>query len=307
MNANAEKIRDQYEQSEEEDLLGEENLFRPIFKKYKKRRPMPDFSGVIDVRDSQNFTKYGVKSRFLFENSEILEQDRTIAENLGLRPLPEWRVCEFPNRPGLYVLPAILLKSHTPKWLENCQKYARSGENKTNLVAHGGEMNDTSLRWTTLGIEYDWNTKEYPADGKRVPEEFVSLAKLISGSLKLGEMRADATIVNFYPPKTALSPHVDKSERSNAPLISLSLGQTAVYLSGGLTLSEEPIPIWLRNGDILVMHAAQRLVYHAIPCVGVKSQATTFEKTEFPETKQETLDYLNCSRVNITMRQVNEY
>uniref|UniRef100_A0A8R1E0F7 Fe2OG dioxygenase domain-containing protein n=1 Tax=Caenorhabditis japonica TaxID=281687 RepID=A0A8R1E0F7_CAEJA len=156
-----------------------------------------------------------------------------------------------------------------------------------------------SLRWTTLGIEYDWNTKEYPREGRELPEELVELGSVICDALKLGEMRPDAAIVNYYPPKSSLSPHVDRSERTNAPLVSMSLGQSAVYLSGGKTLSEKPIPIWLRNGDILVMHGEQRLVYHAVPCIGA-GEGETFESTNKPLEQ-----YLNTSRVNITIRQVN--
>ncbi|CAB3406071.1 unnamed protein product [Caenorhabditis bovis] len=256
------------------DLPNDNNAFRPIFKKYKKRVPPPDFSQVI-----------------------------------GLRHPSEWRVCTFPDRPGLYLLPQLLLKTAAPIWIERVFRYAEP-PNVTNMTAHGTspesnvlENAGKSLRWTTLGVEYDWATKEYPAEGRPIPEELRLFGQIISRSLNLGEMQPDATIVNYYPPKAYLSPHVDRSERSDAPLISLSLGQTAVYLSGGNSLTEPPIPLWLRNGDLLVLHGAQRLVYHAIPCIGVKSQATVFDDVADGLVR----DYLNTSRVNITIRQVNPH
>ncbi|EFP08994.1 hypothetical protein CRE_22528 [Caenorhabditis remanei] len=51
----------------------------------------------------------------------------------------------------------------------------------------------------------------------------------------------------------------------------MSLGQSAVYLS------EPPIPLWLRNGDFLVMHGEQRLVYQAIPCIRPKIEKQDIE------------------------------
>ncbi|KAF1763533.1 hypothetical protein GCK72_011799 [Caenorhabditis remanei] len=53
------------------------------------------------------------------------------------------------------------------------------------------------------------------------------------------------------------------------PISSLSLRR--------LTLSEPPIPLWLRNGDFLVMHGEQRLVYQAIPCIRPKIEKQDFE------------------------------
>ncbi|CAB3406073.1 unnamed protein product [Caenorhabditis bovis] len=288
------------------DLPNDNNAFRPIFKKYKKRVPPPDFSQVIDSRDPNNFKQYGLESRMVFDS--ICENDITIAEKLGLRHPSEWRVCTFPDRPGLYLLPQLLLKTAAPIWIERVFRYAEP-PNVTNMTAHGTiyrnvlENAGKSLRWTTLGVEYDWATKEYPAEGRPIPEELRLFGQIISRSLNLGEMQPDATIVNYYPPKAYLSPHVDRSERSDAPLISLSLGQTAVYLSGGNSLTEPPIPLWLRNGDLLVLHGAQRLVYHAIPCIGVKSQATVFDDVADGLVR----DYLNTSRVNITIRQVNPH
>ncbi|CAI4220410.1 unnamed protein product, partial [Auanema sp. JU1783] len=154
------------------------------------------------------------------------------------------------------------------------------------------------LRWTILGIEYDWNTKEYPADGRILPSELKDMGEVISLAMGMKKMTPDATIINYYPPKTALSPHVDKSERSKAPLISLSFGQSAVYLSGGLDLDDDVIPIWLRSGDILIMYGEQRLVYHAIPCI-VKQKNYEVKDDKLLE------EYINSSRINMTIRQVN--
>ncbi|CAD6193551.1 unnamed protein product [Caenorhabditis auriculariae] len=282
----------------------EENAFRPIFKKYKKRVPPPDFRNVIEVREPNE--KVGLRSRLVRETYSFDDEDIRICNELGLRPIDEWRLCEFSDRPGLYILPDILRAEESPRWLGNTFKFAEP-PNTTNLTAHGtSPASDVlatagkTLRWTTLGVEYDWVTKEYPPTGRPLPRELRLLSQVVCRSLGLGKIEPDAAIINYYPPKSTLSPHVDRSERSKAPLVSLSLGQAAVYLTGGRRLSDPPLPLWLRNGDVLVMHGEQRLVYHAVACVGVASQKQSFVCATDPLVE----DYLNNCRVNITMRQM---
>lgn len=314
-----EKEIDQYAGSSGEDSDDGSNLFKAVFKKYKKRKPPPDVSDVIDVKSSSL-----LQSKLVFSTDEITSETTSLAERLGLIAPSEWRVYWFPDRIGLYLLPSLLRKEKSTMWMKRAFKYAEP-PNITNLTLHGKDvLTDPTLltkglRWTTLGVEYDWNSKEYPPNGRPVPEELYQLGNLISRSLKLGDMKPDATILNYYPPKSALSPHVDKSERSAAPLISMSLGQTAIYLSGTIDLSSEPpIPIWLRNGDFLIMHGDQRLVYHAIPCIGSipkrrgnRGSMMDEDQEHFEpprgndDVDQSIIDYLNSSRVNFTIRQVN--
>lgn len=62
-----------------------------------------------------------------------------------------------------------------------------------------------------MGNDYDWTTKEYAKLARaELPTELIELAALVSQLLGLGEMHADAAILNFYPPKATLSPHVDR-------------------------------------------------------------------------------------------------
>ncbi|KJH52833.1 putative alkylated DNA repair protein AlkB [Dictyocaulus viviparus] len=251
----------------------------------------------------------------------------TELDQLGLKPLAEWVVVTLKGRPGLYILPNLLRDDAVEMWLRRMFVYAEP-PNITNLTAHGINFKrdllkeaGKSLRWATLGVPYDWETKKYPLSGDRLPKELV-----ITKVLSLGTMYADAAIVNYYPPKSTLSPHVDRyasfkfqtsrknlvlfysqlfssqylwlrSERTDAPLISLSLGQSAVYLSGGVSLDDDIVPLWLRSGDVLVMHGTQRFVYHAIAAICSDRRFTM----EDPELGQ----FINSSRVNITIRQVN--
>ena len=64
-----------------------------------------------------------------------------------------------------------------------------------------------------------------------------------------------------------LAGHTDHSEPNRrAPLISISLGQSAIFLIGGRTKSEKsPEAVLLRSGDVAVMTTSARDCFHAVP------------------------------------------
>ena len=62
------------------------------------------------------------------------------------------------------------------------------------------------------------------------------------------------------------SGHTDHSEHDlSAPLLSLSLGQAAIFLIGDSSLATVPSALVLRSGDVLLMERESRLAYHAVP------------------------------------------
>jgi alkylated DNA repair protein alkB family protein 1 len=193
-------------------------------------------------------------------------------------------------------------------WLRRCLLEYPEPPNVTNLSVDGSYSGadvflnaSQRLRWVTLGNDYDWTTKEYAEKPRSLlPKELQAIAKVMSQVLGLGAMDADAAILNYYPNKATLSPHIDRSERDIAkPLISLSFGQSAVYLTGGRSLDDPVDAIMLHSGDILVMHADQRLVYHAVPRIIC---TTRFEDKTV---ERHIVEYANKCRVNITLREVD--
>ena len=55
------------------------------------------------------------------------------------------------------------------------------------------------------------------------------------------DYRAEAAIINYYPMDSSLGGHVDYSEpNKNAPLVSISIGQSAIFLIGGPSKSIKP-------------------------------------------------------------------
>ena len=55
------------------------------------------------------------------------------------------------------------------------------------------------------------------------------------------DYKSEAAIINYYPMDSTLSGHVDFSEpNKTAPLISISFGQSAIFLIGGPSKNIEP-------------------------------------------------------------------
>ena len=60
--------------------------------------------------------------------------------------------------------------------------------------------------------------------------------------------------------------HTDHSEDNlSAPLLSISLGQPAIFLIGGFSLATVPTAVLLRSGDVVMMERESRLAFHAVP------------------------------------------
>jgi alkylated DNA repair dioxygenase AlkB len=98
--------------------------------------------------------------------------------------------------------------------------------------------------------------------------------------------------------------HRDISERELChPLVSISFGQRGVYLSGGESVNDVPMAMWLRCGDVLIMSGAQRLVYHGMPLIVVDEENHYSDIGD--EQLEDTRDYLLSHRLNISVRQVH--
>ncbi|KAI8973004.1 hypothetical protein BDB01DRAFT_808318 [Pilobolus umbonatus] len=180
-------------------------------------------------------------------------------------------------------------------------------------------------RWITLGYQYHWGTKQYDLDHPiSIPPDIASMMKKIAMAIedigcedasipwinkyKGKEFLPEAGIINYYQLQSTLMGHVDKSElNEEAPLISISLGHSCIYLIGGETKDTQPIPLQLNSGDIIIMTAVAKKYYHGVPRI--------LENT-LPEYMMTTHSYEDCpdwalygkymetSRINLNIRQV---
>lgn len=216
-------------------------------------------------------------------------------ESFGLIPVKDWEVYKTRNNVIIIKNPFTAISQRY--WIIQCLKTYSKYPNKNNLLPNQFDRKITenfwdswlladdnfrrklkrSFRWTTLGYHYDWTNKIYDENDKNeFPTDLFELMRKIGNALNFPDFKSEAAIVNFYPIGTTLSSHTDHSEiDQESPLISLSLGQNAIFLAGGLEREDKPVlPFKLSSGDIMIMAKESRLVYHAVPKV--------FKATEEP-------------------------
>ena len=79
----------------------------------------------------------------------------------------------------------------------------------------------------------------------------------------LSSFRPDAALVNLYHVGDTLRGHKDDVENDATwPLVSISLGCPAVFLVGGSSLDQAPLPLLLRPRTVVVLAGSSRLAYH---------------------------------------------
>jgi alkylated DNA repair protein (DNA oxidative demethylase) len=76
---------------------------------------------------------------------------------------------------------------------------------------------------------------------------------------------ADACLVNWYDETARMGLHVDSDEADfSVPVLSVSLGDTAVFRIGGLKRSDPTASVRLLSGDICLLGGPARLAYHGV-------------------------------------------
>jgi alkylated DNA repair protein (DNA oxidative demethylase) len=141
------------------------------------------------------------------------------------------------------------------------------------MVTPGGHQmsvamtNCGGLGWVTDRTGYRYDARD-PLTGRpwpAMPASFRDLAANAAERAGFGSFSPDACLVNRYEPGAKMSLHQDKDEGDlNAPIVSVSLGLSAIFLFGGLARSDRPRRYRLEHGDIAVWGGPSRLVYHGV-------------------------------------------
>ena len=75
----------------------------------------------------------------------------------------------------------------------------------------------------------------------------------------------EACLVNYYVGDAKMGLHQDKDEEDfAAPVMSVSLGDSAVFRVGGLKRKDPTHAFELKSGDVVVLSGDDRLAYHGI-------------------------------------------
>jgi len=75
----------------------------------------------------------------------------------------------------------------------------------------------------------------------------------------------EACLVNYYLGNAKMGMHQDKDEEDfDAPVLSVSLGDTGLFRVGGRSRKDPTRTIELKSGDVFLLEGEDRLAYHGI-------------------------------------------
>ena len=75
----------------------------------------------------------------------------------------------------------------------------------------------------------------------------------------------EACLINFYGPDAKMGLHQDRDEQDfDAPVVSLSLGDTCLFRVGGQKRGDPTRSVRLASGDAVVLGGEARLAFHGV-------------------------------------------
>lgn len=178
--------------------------------------------------------------------------------------------------PGAVHVPDWLGAARQRELLAACREWARPPAGlRTVRTPVGGTM---TARQVCLGLHwYPYGYARTAVDGdgtpvKPMPGRLAGLGReavtAVYGKPPGREIVYDIALINFYDGDSRMGMHRDAEERSGAPVVSLSLGDSCVFRFGNTDSRGRPYrDVELRSGDLFVFGEPSRLAYHGVPKV----------------------------------------
>lgn len=120
-----------------------------------------------------------------------------------------------------------------------------------------------SLGWVSDRRGYRYESA-HPATGQPWPPLPQVLLDLWS-DLADPKVPPDACLVNLYRGSARMGLHQDRDEADlTFPVLSISLGDTAVFRIGGVRRSDPTVSVRLASGDVCILSGEARLAFHGV-------------------------------------------
>ena len=99
--------------------------------------------------------------------------------------------------------------------------------------------------------------KAWPA----IPESILKVWRQVSGV----DVDPTSCLINLYRADSKMGMHQDRDEGDfSYPVVSISLGDEALFRVGSVERGGKTASTWLRSGDVAIIGGDARLVYHGI-------------------------------------------
>jgi DNA oxidative demethylase len=115
------------------------------------------------------------------------------------------------------------------------------------------------------GYRYDGADPESRKAWPAMPAAFRGLAESAAREAGFAGFAPDACLINRYEPGAKMSLHQDRDEQDfSAPIVSVSLGLSAIFLFGGMKRADKPQRYRVLHGDVVVWGGPSRLFFHGV-------------------------------------------
>jgi alkylated DNA repair protein (DNA oxidative demethylase) len=176
--------------------------------------------------------------------------------------------------PGLVLFQSRLSSDVQRDLWQQCRDLAEGPVPMYTPIVRGGRKMSVGMlclgkHWN--GMTYGYEDRRSDFDGlpvPAIPAHFAAIARDAAAEAGF-VMQPDLCIMNFYSSDAKMGVHQDKDERpetiaAGIPIVSVSLGDAARFVIGGLSRRDPTQPMILRSGDVLVMGGPSRLRYHGV-------------------------------------------
>lgn len=198
----------------------------------------------------------------------------------------------LPN--GVHWIPGYLDRQRQQELLETVRRVVVQAPLYTPAMPRSGKP--MRVRMTNCGV-LGWVTDKehgyryqrlHPVTGKPWPEMPPMLCDIWS-ELSGHALPAEACLINYYDENARMGLHQDRDERDfDAPVVSLSLGDTCLFRVGETTRSAPTASIKLATGDAVILAGPSRLAFHGVDRI-------------YPDTS---ILLKGGGRINLTLRRV---
>ena len=168
---------------------------------------------------------------------------------------------------GVRVYPEYLMREAQEALVADIRQVAKNAPFFSPVTARGKAM---SVRMTSAGrVGWVSDRRGYRYEARHpagmawpaIPESVLEIWR----DLVSKEREPDCCLVNWYGDGARMGLHQDRDEGDFSwPVLSVSLGDDALFRIGGVERSDPTESVWLRSGDVVVMGGEARLCHHGI-------------------------------------------
>ena len=186
------------------------------------------------------------------------------------RPVPTLQLRGFDIHAGL------ISAAQQADWVDDIRAVVAAAPLVSPVTPGGRPMSVRMTAAGRLGWVTDRGGYRYVArhpgggDWPPIPARVLDLWHRVTGLAR----EPDCCLINFYGEGARMGLHQDKDEGDfTFPVLSVSLGDDALFRMGGVDRPAPTQSLWLRSGDVVVMGGEARLAWHGIDRVRHGSSA----------------------------------